>query len=383
MSAISSHAAGIAGTVRQAAANGSRLRIVGSGGWLDAGRPVHRTIPLTLDHAHGIVEYVPGDLTLTARAGTTLAEIERVTAAEGQFLPLDPFGMPSATIGATIATASCGPLSHVFGTPRDVVLGLEAVTGAGEVIRTGGRVVKNVAGFDLTRLLTGSWGTLGVITEVSVRLRALPEADETLAFQVRHDGPDGIAEMLARLRAASIAPWAFELLSPALAATLGVAHRTAAIMRLAGNGASVKAQRAALGALTECSALDREVWGKLRRCEPANAAVIRISERPSWVGELWRAARLATNEWPGAFAHSSLGRGVVRLVLPAADAPRTDSVLSGLALASARRIAERVPADCWAHPKLTGAADDPLSRRARAAFDPRGILNPGIMGAVA
>ena len=101
-----------------------------------------------------------GDLTLTARAGTTLANIARATAAEGQWLALDPHGSASGTLGATIATASAGPLAHAFGTPRDNVLGIEAVTGTGEIVRAGGRVVKNVAGFDLTRLFTGAWGTL-------------------------------------------------------------------------------------------------------------------------------------------------------------------------------------------------------------------------------
>ena len=135
---------------------------------------------------------MPGDLTLTARAGTTLAEIERATAAERQLLALDPYGTARGTIGATIATASAGPLAHAFGTPRDLVLGLEFVTGDGAVIRAGGRVVKNVAGFDLTRLLTGAWGTLGVITEVSVRLRALPEMEESVALAVRDDGDRGL-----------------------------------------------------------------------------------------------------------------------------------------------------------------------------------------------
>src|SRR5439155_9619738 len=102
----------------------------------------------------GIVEYVPGDLTLTARAGTTLAEIRDATAAEQQWLALDPHGSDDGTIGATVATASAGPLATAFGTPRDLVLGVEFLTGGGALARGGGRVVKNVAGFDLVRLLT-------------------------------------------------------------------------------------------------------------------------------------------------------------------------------------------------------------------------------------
>src|SRR5207247_2074887 len=139
----------------------------------------------------GITEYVPGDLTLTARAGTTLEDIRLATAAHDQWLALDPYGGDEGTLGATIATASAGPLSTSFGTPRDLMLGLEFVTGEGVVVRGGGRVVKNVAGFDLTRLLTGSWGTLGVITEVTLRLHARPEAEESIAVRLGDDA--GIA----------------------------------------------------------------------------------------------------------------------------------------------------------------------------------------------
>ena len=170
-----------------AAQRGAPLRIVGRGTWLDAGRPVRATETLSTRELSGITEYVPGDLTLTARAGTTLGEIREATAAHGQWLALDPSGSDDGTIGATIATASAGPLVTFFGAPRDLVLGVEFVTGAGVVARGGGRVVKNVAGFDLTRLLTGSWGTLGVITEVTVRLHARPEADESVADRDRRD----------------------------------------------------------------------------------------------------------------------------------------------------------------------------------------------------
>ncbi|HWH52295.1 MAG TPA: FAD-binding protein, partial [Gemmatimonadaceae bacterium] len=140
------------------------LRIAGRGLWLDAGRPVHATDTLSTRELAGITQYVPGDLTITARAGTTLDEIRQATAAHGQWLALDPFGSDDGTIGATLATASAGPLSTFFGGPRDLALGVEFVTGDGVLARGGGRVVKNVAGFDLTRLMTGSWGTLAVIT---------------------------------------------------------------------------------------------------------------------------------------------------------------------------------------------------------------------------
>src|SRR5205085_2072238 len=128
--------------VRDAASGRRSLRIAGGASWLDANRPVRAEATLVTSGLSGIIEYEPGDLTLTARAGTTLEEIARATAAHGQWLTLDPHGDSTrATIGATIATASAGPLAHHFGTPRDVTLGIEFVTGAGDVVRGGGRVV--------------------------------------------------------------------------------------------------------------------------------------------------------------------------------------------------------------------------------------------------
>lgn len=147
------------------------LRIVGGGSWLDAGAPVPARRGLSLASDRGIVAYVPGDLTVTVRAGTTLPELAGVLAAHDQWVALDPEGAERATVGAVVATDSHGPAAALYGTARDQVLGMTVVTGRGEVIRPGGRVVKNVAGFDVTRLMVGAWGTLGVITEVTLRVR--------------------------------------------------------------------------------------------------------------------------------------------------------------------------------------------------------------------
>src|SRR5689334_10133501 len=193
--------------VRSAIDRGTRLRVVGRGTWLDAGRPVGNAKAVALDGLTGIVDYTPGDLTLTARAGTPLAEIARATAEHGQWLALAPWGGDAGSLGATAATATAGPMSGALGTPRDIVIGIEAVTGSGQVVRGGGRVVKNVAGFDLTRLMVGAWGTLGILTEVSVRLRGLPEQEATLALPLPN-APAALADVVARLRSAPIAPLA-------------------------------------------------------------------------------------------------------------------------------------------------------------------------------
>ncbi len=192
----------ISSEIRESFAGRTPLRISGGGSWLDAGRPVRAERTLSLGDESGVTAYVPADLTITVRAGTRLSDVEAATREKKQWLPLDPYGSPDGTIGATIATASAGPLSSNFGLPRDLVLGLEFINGRGEIVRAGGKVVKNVAGFDLSRLLTGSWGSLGIITEITLRLYALPEADRTFIVHL----PDSEKQTSAFLRALVAAP---------------------------------------------------------------------------------------------------------------------------------------------------------------------------------
>jgi glycolate oxidase FAD binding subunit len=175
----------IAAAVRDAAAARSPLRIVGRGTWLDAGSPVDASERLSLADDAAIVAYVPDDLTVTARAGTTLGELAATLSVQDQWIALDPEGASDITIGATVATCSYGPAAAFFGTPRDQVLGMTVVLGTGEIVHAGGRVVKNVAGFDLTRLMIGAWGTLGVITEITLRVRSRSMRRDSVAHMRR------------------------------------------------------------------------------------------------------------------------------------------------------------------------------------------------------
>lgn len=185
----------IAAAVREAAANRAPLRIVGRGTWLAAGSPVVADTRLSLQDDSGIVAYVPDDLTVTARAGTTLRELSETLATHNQWIALDPEGEHEATLGATVATCSYGPAAALFGTPRDQVLGMTVILGTGDVIRAGGRVVKNVAGFDLTRLMIGAWGTLGVITEITLRVRSRAMRRDSMAHMRRQlPAPYGFRE---------------------------------------------------------------------------------------------------------------------------------------------------------------------------------------------
>ena len=214
---------------------------------MNAGRPVVDAPHLSVLGVRGIVEYIPGDLTITVRAGTSHTEIDNATLQEGQWLGLDPAGAALGTIGATIATASVGPLVHGIGAVRDIVLGMEVVAGNGIITRSGGKVVKNVAGFDLVRLQTGAWGTLGVITEVSLRLRARPETDQTVAIEL--DARTPLLAHLVHLKNLTLSPLAVELIGAPLAGLLGISEQPLFLVRLGGNETRVTSQRAGLATL--------------------------------------------------------------------------------------------------------------------------------------
>lgn len=368
-------------TIRDAKSRGAGLRVIGRGSWLDAGRVVRAAGSLSTRELTGIVDYVPGDLTLTARAGTTLAELRDATAAHRQWLALDPAGRVEGTIGATVATASAGPLATCFGSPRDLVLGLEFVTGDGTIARGGGRVVKNVAGFDLTRLLTGSWGTLGVITEVTVRLHARPEADLSLGVPIAGDAGD-VARIRETLRRFPFMPYACEILNAPLARAIGAvgsAGPSIALFRLGGNGEAVDAQRAALVEIGTPSDIDPEAWTRLRSAEPPDAFVFRLSRRPSEIAAVWREAMRVAEGCPGTLVHARPHKGVVRCIVPASDAAEA-SLSPLLASVQSTRVGERLSAGLWrvAFPPPHHATD----ARVKTAFDPTGTLNPGIFGEV-
>ena len=349
------------------------LRIVGSGTWLDAGRPVNDAEPLSLAGDDAILEYVASDLTLTARAGATLASIARATRAEGQWLALDPYGSANGTLGATIATGSAGPLAHAFGTPRDNVLGIEAVTGTGEIVRAGGRVVKNVAGFDLTRLFTGAWGTLAVITEATVRLRALPEREQTITLAL--PSSDSMEGWLTKLRALPFTPLALELLNAPLARALQVGDHALLLARVGGNEDAVREQLRALGALGEMIPAPMDAWSALAGIEPPGAAVVRVSAPTSRLHALW--ARLSAPD-DGALVHAAVGRGIVRCIRPASAHDSLAPWLDHVSQTEGTHIFERLPATEWS--RIPSRVNDPLSRAVRRAFDPQRILNPGILG---
>jgi glycolate oxidase FAD binding subunit len=377
----------VVAAVRTGVLNRTPLRIAGRAHWLSAGRPVKTKQTLSLRDDSGVVSYVPGDLTLTIRAGTTLAEIERITGEHGQWLPLDPFGSDDGTIGATIATASAGPLATGFGLPRDLLLGLEFVNGRGDIVRAGGKVVKNVAGFDLSRLLTGSWGTLGVITEVTVRLYARPKVDRTFAVSLGR-GQKSTTELLRAVAASPLAPFALEILNGAAALSIGFEDNPTLLVRFGGNAPVVDVQLRAFSQLARTEEVEQSTWAAFREMDRDAGSVIRISTLPTRF--LGAASSILAATEARILISINPRRGVMRLVTrddgdrdpaSAVDASipldfQTDGETAG---SDTSVIFEKLPEEVWSVVSPS-VASDPLSRGVKKSYDPYNILNPGILG---
>ncbi len=223
-----------------------------------AGRPVRIGDDLSLAGLDRVLEHEAGDLTCTVEAGIRLSTLNERLGEAGQRLSLDPPGDP--TIGACLAAALSGPRRHRFGTPRDLVLGVTLVLADGTVASAGGKVVKNVAGYDLGKLACGSRGTLGLVARVSLRLHPLPQAACTLLVET-----DDPAEAVARLRRSQLVPSALDVLHPGGVAVLFEGGETA-----------VEAQLLTARSLVGGREAGHEIWDESRRRQAAAQGVVRF-----------------------------------------------------------------------------------------------------------
>ena len=348
------------------------LRLRG-GGTRPVGRPVTGSV-LEVGGLAGIALYEPGALTVVAGAGTPLADLQGVLADEGQrlsFEPMDHRGLTgeggAPTLGGMVAANASGPRQVVAGGCRDSLIGLRFVDGQGQVVRNGGRVMKNVTGYDLVKLMAGSWGTLGVITEVALKLLPEPEAAATLVYT-------GLTpeRAVAAMAAALGSPYEVN----------GAAHlpdgRT--VLRLEGFAASVAYRdgelAGALAAYGTPGRLDAEetaaLWRDVRDVAAFHGRagdVWRVSCRPSEAPDL--AARA------GGCALMDRGGGILWLLLPEGTdlRARLDPFAGHATLIRASEATRRALPPFPPEPAPVAA----LARGLRQRFDPRGILNPGLM----
>ncbi len=386
--------AAIAGVIRAAAASREPLLVEGHGTKAGMLRPVQAARTLSTAGLSGISLYAPKELIISARAGTPLPDIEAALAAGGQHLIAEPpdlsgllgdLGRPQ-TLGGVVATNLSGPRRVAWGAMRDHVMGVRAVTGRAEVIRSGGRVLKNVTGLDLCKLLTGSHGTLGVITEITLKVLPSPEATGTLVLPGL-DAVSGVAALSAALGSpygVSAAAW---LPDDGMARVLGLEqfNASAALVRIEEFAPSViyrldrlRGELGVAGAVILDDQVSRSVWKAIRDARPlapqTSDAVWRISVRPS-AGP----AVLAALRPKGVSGFLDWGGGLVWLAGPADTQTHAAIELAAQARSGTWTLM-RAPDTLRGSVRVVPDEPAPLARITRevkAALDPAGILNPG------
>jgi len=368
------------------------LTVEGTGTRTALGRPCAAEQVLSLAAMTGITLYEPGELVLSAQAGTPLEDIRRALAGNHQQMAFEPvdtgplLGKPvgGGTLGGMVASALSGPRRIKAGALRDHVLGFTAVTGRGEQVKSGGRVMKNVTGYDLSKLLTGSWGTLAAMAEITLKVLPAPECEQTLlihglddaaaiSFLTRATGTaldgSGFAHLPDEATGSGVSLTAIRFEGP----EISVRHRLDAMKKLAGAGHHTEALEARSPQFWQVlrdglplAALDGQIW-RISTAPAAGPGIITalgqagvplLSHFYDWAGGLvWLAVAAAPD------AHASAIRTAVNRAGGHAMLLRAEP-----------QVRRTAPAF---HPEPAPLAA--LAKRVKESFDPQGILNPGRM----
>jgi glycolate oxidase FAD binding subunit len=377
------------------------LDVIGRGSKRGFGRPFQADHTLDLSALSGINFYEPEELVLSAKPSTPIAEIEAPLAERGQMLAFEPMDMGPlfgqsvglGSIGGAFACNLSGPRRIKMGAARDHLLGFNAVSGRGEAFKSGGRVVKNVTGYDLSKLITGSFGTLSVITELTFKVLPAPEKTYTVLLS----GLDGAFAT----RAMSVAMNSSHEVAGAVYLPAEIAKRSGVsfvagasgsitALRLEGFGPSVeqrcrdfREELADFGALEELHSRNSvRFWSEIRDvvylAEPADRVIWRLSVPPSAGAGIFECLRISH----GAEAFLDWSGGLIWLSLPASDDGDHDAVREAVATSGGHATLIRAPSDVRAavpvfqpQPASLGA----LSARVKDSFDPKRVLNPGRM----
>lgn len=393
--------------VAWAAAERSPLRVLGAGSKRDLGRPVAAQRLLDLSAVAGVTLYEPAELILRARAGTPIREIEELIAGAGQCLAFEPRDLGAllgasagrATLGGTVASGLAGPRRFRAGGVRDHVLGFTAINGRADVFKSGGRVMKNVTGYDLPKLMTGAFGTLGVLTEIAVRVMPRAEAVATLALVGLDDG--AAAQVFkAALAMPHDVTGAAHLPAPVARRSrverIASLKESVTLLRVEGPQVAVDARLAALtarfrrpgfyvaplvergGAIVLEDEASGALWAEIRD----------VSYFADWPGPVWRVSTAPMNG-PGVAA--AIGAvawffdwacGLVWLLVE--DTPHADDALVRRAALAAGGHATLIRGSAVQRGDIEVFQPQPaplfaLTRRVKESFDPLGVLNPGVM----
>ena len=386
--------------VRWALGNDKPLELAGQGTKRAIGRPSQTDLTLDLSGLTGVTLYEPAELVLSARAGTPLSEIEVLLDKNNQELAFEPvdYGpmlggeVNRGTLGGAIAANLSGPRRIKSGAARDHFLGVTAVTGRAETIKSGGRVVKNVTGYDLCKLLAGSWGTLGAMTDITVKV--LPKAEtEATVLVAGLDDARACTAMAAAMGSSCDVSGAAHLPDHVASWFDGLPRSEAStVLRLEGFAPSVAHRRETLAGLMKSfgpvALLDeknsRVLWRSVRNVKPfatdtARARPLwRISVAPS------RGHEIAAAITPAAQMFYDWGGGLIWVTMPLTNEPDATAIRGAVSAVGGHATLIRAPAAVRAAVDVF-APEEPASRalakRVKESFDPKGMLNPGRMWA--
>jgi glycolate dehydrogenase FAD-binding subunit len=381
-----------------ASTHGLAVSPTGGGTRRHWGRPPRALdLVLRLGRLDRVLAHEPADLTVSVEAGLTLGRLEAHVRPHRQFLPLDPPRAETSTIGGIVATAASGPYRARYGTIRDGLLGLTVVTADGTVVKGGGRVVKNVTGYDMPKLFVGGLGTLGVVVSAHLRLHPRPVVEVSQAFGF--SSAEAATEATLAIMDAPVVVSRLELLDRETLAALGEATPPAAALAVSvgsiPEGARAQAERigelaarsggaAAGGGEWEAGADDwwrrvAETWWP----QHVGDVVLRIGSRPADVVKALRVVEAAAGAGWACRAAAEMANGVLHATLRSgavADVgPLLARVREGLAALEATCVVEHAPAEAKAGLDVWGDVGPALGpmRRLKEELDPRGILNPG------
>jgi glycolate dehydrogenase FAD-binding subunit len=366
------------GFMRELDSTGTQVRFRGGGTKLEWGRPTRVGHVLSTEGLDRVIEHNVGDFTAVIQAGMRLTDLQGILGQEDQRLSLDPptGDSDAATIGGIVSSGDAGPLRHRYGSPRDLILGVTVALPGGSVAKSGGKVIKNVAGYDLGKLYAGSFGTLGLILQLALRLHPVPQRPVTSVGHSRD--PDQVASAVHSLARTPLEPEALDVRWREGVGTV--------LIRLAGSAAEALANRARslmadAGLRTEATSDDEDHWRTQRQGQRAREGVaVRVSGTASQLPEVLRAAEARGASLVGRAAH-----GVSWLVLePASDSHLAEAVESlrrelapspCVVLDAPESLRERF--DVWG---LEGAAERRLMTAVKERFDPERRCNPGLYG---
>jgi glycolate dehydrogenase FAD-binding subunit len=386
--------------VRDAAGRGQAIYPVGGRTMLDLGLPPERDgIALDTTRLDRVVDYPSRDMTITVEAGIRVSKLQQLLSTERQRLPVDVPRLDEATLGGTIATNISGPRRYGFGTLRDYIIGITVVDSAGRETKAGGRVVKNVAGYDLCKLYTGSLGTLGVITQLTLKLRPLCES--TAIGWLATDQDSAASQALDRLANSRTRPVAIELLNSAAAnrvvtscaheKPLGVSQWVL-IVGFEENAQAVRWQQQQI--VAELSGLDLNpvwiegeeagsVWDSLTEFQSAGSdpVTIKANIRSSAIFEWFKVVRAQKLQWAmQAHAGNGIAYGHLTSHGDVAAVEHTLASLRSFALEQRGNLVIRRCPTAWKRAiALWGAPrkDLWLMQAVKLKLDPDGTFNPG------